>query len=91
MDTKVYGVRIVTFKHNPDSTFAMMDENILANVYPTPETADVYGKRCFERHIENLGNKGNRITKCGFEYVDTETGNKFWVYYETFALNFVAP
>lgn len=90
MDTKVYGAHIVTFKHNPDSTFVMVDENILANVYPTPEAADVYGRARFEQHIKDLGDKGKRIAECGFEYIDPETYNLFWIYYETFALNFIA-
>lgn len=91
MTTKVYGVSITTIKINPDSTLTMEDDSTLENVYLTAEAADEYGNRVFEDRIKVLNNKEERASKHGCKFVDPETGNKFLLHYEVFALNLIKP
>lgn len=91
MTTKVYGVCITTLKINSNSTLTITDESTLENVYLTAEAAEEYGNQVFEERIKVLSNKEERTSKHGCKFVDPETGNRFLIHYEVFALNLIKP
>lgn len=89
MSTKVYGVSITTFKINLNSALMMTDESTLENVYLSAEAAEEYGNKVFEDRIKVLNNKEERTSKHGCKFIDPETGNRFLIHYEVFALNLI--